>query len=62
MSSGFGKNHCESTGQFILSISIADLLAYLLGEGEFNILASKGSKSGHTLLKGLRNIDVMFAI
>merc|ERR1712201_14296 len=37
----------------ILSISIVDLLADLLGEGQLNILAGRGSQSSDTLLKGL---------
>jgi len=39
----------------ISSISIDDLNTDLLGEGEFNSLASRGSQLGHTLLKGLSN-------
>jgi len=38
-----------------LSISIDNLNTHLLGEGEFNSLASRGSQLGHTLLKGLSN-------
>jgi len=40
----------------VLSISIVDLLADLLGEGELHILAGRGSKGSDTLLKGLRHI------
>jgi len=36
----------------ILSISIVDLLANLLGESKLNILASRGSKLGDALLRG----------
>merc|ERR1712201_61751 len=49
----------------ILSISIVDLLADLLGEGQLNILAGRGSQSSDTLLKGLgdslnlRNSDAL---
>jgi hypothetical protein len=39
----------------ILSISIVDLLADLLGEGQLNILAGRGSQGSDTLLKGLRD-------
>jgi len=39
--------------RLILSISVVDLLAHLLGESELNILAGRGSKSSHTLLKCL---------
>jgi len=39
----------------ISSISIDDLNTDLLGEGELNSLAGRGSKLGNTLLKGLRN-------
>ena len=40
----------------ILSISIVDLLANLLGESELNILASRGSKLGDALLGSLSGI------
>jgi len=39
----------------ILSISVVDLLADLLGEGQLNVLAGRGSQSSDTLLKGLRD-------
>jgi len=40
----------------ILSISIVDLLADLLGESELNILASRSSKLGDALLRSLSGI------
>jgi len=40
----------------ILSISIVDLLAHLLGKGKLNILASRSSKLGDTLLRGLGGV------
>ena len=40
----------------ILSISIVDLLAHLLGKSKLNILASRSSKLGDTLLRGLGGI------
>ena len=40
----------------ILSISVVDLLADLLGESELNILASRSSKLGDTLLRSLSGI------
>jgi len=40
----------------VLSISIVDLLADLLGEGQLNVLASRCSQLSDTLLKGLRDL------
>jgi len=40
----------------ILSISVVDLLADLLGESELNILASRSSKLGDALLRSLSGI------
>ena len=40
----------------ICSISIIDLLAHLLRKGKLNILASRSSKLGDTLLRGLGGI------
>jgi len=40
----------------VLSISIVDLLADLLGEGQLNFLASRCSQLGDTLLKCLRDL------
>jgi hypothetical protein len=37
----------------VLSISVVDLLAHLLGEGQLNILAGGGSQGCDTLLEGL---------
>jgi len=38
---------------YILSISVVDLLADLLGESKLNILASRSSKLGDALLRSL---------
>ena len=43
-------------GSLISSISVNNLSAHLLREGQLNSLAGGGSKAGHTLLKGLRDI------
>jgi len=40
----------------VLSISVVDLLANLLGESELNILASRSSKLGDALLRSLSGI------
>jgi len=40
----------------VFSISVVDLLADLLGEGELNILAGRGSKLSDALLKGLGDL------
>jgi len=43
----------------VLSISVVNLLAHLLGEGKLNILAGGGSQGSDTLLEGLRdNLDL----
>jgi len=40
----------------VLSISVVDLLADLLGEGQLNVLASRCSQLSDTFLKGLRDL------